>query len=47
MGQNLLETVALRRYGTPEDCAGVIEFLATDLGSYVTGATIAVDGGAA
>jgi 3-oxoacyl-[acyl-carrier protein] reductase len=47
MGQNLLETVALRRYGTPEDCAGVIEFLATDLGSYVTGATIPVDGGAA
>jgi 3-oxoacyl-[acyl-carrier protein] reductase len=39
--------VALRRYGTPEDCAGVIEFLATDLGAYVTGATIAVDGGAA
>ena len=44
MGQNLLETVALRRYGTPEDCAGVIEFLATDLGAYVTGATISVDG---
>jgi 3-oxoacyl-[acyl-carrier protein] reductase len=47
MGQHRLETVALRRYGTPEDCAGVIEFLATDLGAYVTGATIAVDGGAA
>jgi 3-oxoacyl-[acyl-carrier protein] reductase len=47
MGPNLLETVALRRYGTPEDCAGVIKFLATDLGAYVTGATIAVEGGAA
>jgi 3-oxoacyl-[acyl-carrier protein] reductase len=47
MGQHRLETVALRRYGTPEDCAGVIEFLATDKGAYVTGATIAVDGGAA
>ena len=47
MGQNLIETVALRRYGTPEDCAGVIEFLATDLGAYVTGATISVDGGTA
>jgi 3-oxoacyl-[acyl-carrier protein] reductase len=47
MDPNLLQTVALRRYGTPEDCAGVIEFLATDLGAYVTGATIAVDGGAA
>jgi 3-oxoacyl-[acyl-carrier protein] reductase len=47
MGPNLLETVALRRWGTPEECAGVIEFLATDLGAYVTGATIAVDGGTA
>jgi 3-oxoacyl-[acyl-carrier protein] reductase len=47
MGPNLLETVALRRWGTPEDCAGAIEFLVTDLGAYVTGATIAVDGGTA
>jgi 3-oxoacyl-[acyl-carrier protein] reductase len=47
MSQDLLQIVALRRYGTPEDCAGVIEFLATDLGAYVTGATIAVDGGTA
>jgi len=47
MGPDLLETVALRRWGTPEECAGVIEFLATDLGAYVTGATIAVDGGTA
>ncbi len=47
MGENLLETVAMRRFGTPEDCAGVIEFLSTDLGGYVTGATIPVDGGAA
>lgn len=47
MGQHRLETVALRRYGTPEDCAGVIEFLATDLDAYVSGATIAVDGGVA
>jgi 3-oxoacyl-[acyl-carrier protein] reductase len=47
MGKHRLETVALRRYGTPEDCAGVIEFLATDLGAYVSGATIAVDGGVA
>jgi len=47
MGKEALENVALRRYGTPEDCAGVIEFLATDLGAYVTGATICVDGGVA
>ena len=41
----VVESVALRRLGTPEDCAGVIEFLATDLGAYVTGAVIPVDGG--
>ncbi|MEU8249278.1 SDR family oxidoreductase [Nonomuraea sp. NPDC048916] len=37
--------IALRRLGTVEDCAGVIEFLATDLSDYVTGQVIRVDGG--
>ena len=32
------ELVALRRLGTVEDCAKVVEFLATDLSDYVTGA---------
>ena len=41
----LLKEIALRRYGTPEDCANVIEFLSTDLSRYVTGALIPVDGG--
>jgi 3-oxoacyl-[acyl-carrier protein] reductase len=31
--------------GTPEDCARVVEFLATDLSDYVTGAVIPIDGG--
>jgi 3-oxoacyl-[acyl-carrier protein] reductase len=40
------ELVALRRLGTVEDCAKVVEFLATDLsGFYVTGAVIPIDGG--
>jgi len=39
--------VALRRLGTVEDCAKVIEFLATDLSDYVTGAEIPIDGWAA
>ena len=39
------EQVALRRLGTVEDCAKVIEFLATDLSDYVTGAVIPIDGG--
>jgi 3-oxoacyl-[acyl-carrier protein] reductase len=37
--------VALRRLGTVEDCAKVVEFLATDLSDYVTGAVIPIDGG--
>ena len=40
-----LDEIALRRFGTPEDCAKVIEFLATDLSDYVTGITIPIDGG--
>jgi 3-oxoacyl-[acyl-carrier protein] reductase len=41
----LLARVPLRRLGTPEDCARVVEFLVTDLGDYVTGAVIPIDGG--
>jgi 3-oxoacyl-[acyl-carrier protein] reductase len=39
------ELVALRRLGTVEDCAKVVEFLVTDLSDYVTGAVIPIDGG--
>jgi len=39
------ELVALRRLGTVEDCAKVVEFLATDLSDYMTGAVIPIDGG--
>lgn len=46
-GKDAIEnTIALRRIGTPEDCAKVVEFLVTDLGDYVTGAVIPIDGGA-
>ena len=37
--------VALRRLGTVEGCATVVEFLAIGLSDYVTGAVIAVGGG--
>ena len=37
--------IALRRHGSPEDCAKVVEFLCTDLSDYVTGAVIPIDGG--
>ncbi|MGC4994529.1 SDR family NAD(P)-dependent oxidoreductase [Nocardia salmonicida] len=36
---------ALRRLGTPDDVAGAVLFLASDLSRYITGATIYVDGG--
>jgi 3-oxoacyl-[acyl-carrier protein] reductase len=37
--------IPLRREGTIEDCAKVVEFLVTDLSDYVTGRTIVIDGG--
>jgi NAD(P)-dependent dehydrogenase (short-subunit alcohol dehydrogenase family) len=37
--------IALRRLGTPEDCARVLEFLVTDLSDYVTGQCLPVCGG--
>ena len=42
---NLADEIALRRYGTTEDCAKVVELLATDSSDYVTGALIPIDGG--
>ena len=40
-----LEKIPLRRYGTPEEIAEAIAFVAGDGASYITGATIVVDGG--
>jgi NAD(P)-dependent dehydrogenase (short-subunit alcohol dehydrogenase family) len=40
-----LEQIPLRRFGQPQEVADVICFLASDRGSYVTGAVIPVDGG--
>ena len=33
------------RFGTPEDCAGAVLLLASDAGSYITGAQIPIAGG--
>ena len=40
-----LETIPLRRFGRPEEVADAVCFLASDRASYVSGTTIAVDGG--
>ena len=40
-----LQTIPLRRFGRTEEIADVVCFLASDRASYVTGTTIAVDGG--
>jgi citronellol/citronellal dehydrogenase len=38
-------SVPLGRLGSPREVAGLIAFLATDAGAYITGTTIVIDGG--
>ncbi len=43
--QQMLEQIPLRRFGKPKDISGAAVFLASDKSSYITGATIDVNGG--
>jgi len=40
-----LERIPLQRFGTPEDVAGVVSFLASKKASYITGSTLHCNGG--
>jgi 3-oxoacyl-[acyl-carrier protein] reductase len=44
-GDKILESVLLKRFGTPEDIANMAVFMASDLSSYITGEVIHIDGG--
>jgi 3-oxoacyl-[acyl-carrier protein] reductase len=45
VGDDLVKLVPARRAGTPEEVAACVRFLASEEASYVTGATLTVDGG--
>jgi 3-oxoacyl-[acyl-carrier protein] reductase len=41
----LLKQIPVNRFGSPEDIANAVYYLVSDLGSYVTGQVLAVNGG--
>jgi 3-oxoacyl-[acyl-carrier protein] reductase len=43
--QRLLDTIALKRLGTPQDIANAVMFFCSDAASWVTGQVLSVDGG--
>ena len=44
-GDEILSRILMKRYGTPQDVANAVLFLASDLSAYVSGTIFHVDGG--
>ncbi len=44
-GEQIMEHVALRRFGSPEDVAALVDFLCSEDAGYITGQVCRVDGG--
>jgi 3-oxoacyl-[acyl-carrier protein] reductase len=45
LSQPLMDRIALRRWGTPDDVAPVVLFLTSPAARYITGQTLPIDGG--
>ncbi|EPZ60158.1 enoyl-(Acyl carrier) reductase family protein [[Clostridium] sordellii ATCC 9714] len=43
--ETMLKNIPQNRFGSPEDVANLVLFLASDMSSYITGQIINVDGG--
>jgi NAD(P)-dependent dehydrogenase (short-subunit alcohol dehydrogenase family) len=45
MRERLIRRIPLRRFASPEEIAGIVLYLASDMSSFVTGSVFVIDGG--